>query len=920
VLVGCGSGGSGGSNSTPTPAAPTYTVGVTVSGLTGSGLVIRNNGGNDLAISTNGAFTFSTTITSGAAYNVTALTQPTTPSQTCTITNGSGSIANSNVTLTVNCATNSFIVTANVTGLTGSGLVLQNNGGNDLAIATTGSTAFSTTVASGSTYDVRVLTQPTAPIQRCVATNNRGSIANTAITTTVTCVTQVPRFAYSVDNFNSTLSIYGVDASTGQLRPRGYVLTGSNPTMAISDPTQKFWFALSPATAKLSAYRHDDVTGDLVEVSGSPYSTGGTANTTTGPTHVVVHPSGNFVYVVNGSGTNNVAAFAISPAGLLTAVAGSPFAAGTNPLTITIDATGSFAYVTNRSSNDIYTYNINATTGALTEVPNSRVPTGAAPGFLVIHTNGRFAYVPNNTDGTISGFSINPTTGALTAIAGGAIAAGTNPTTSVLIHTSGKFLYLRNAGVPNTAGSVAAYTINQTSGALTAIGTPMAIGVNSGRSVVDPAGKFLFIASQGAAGDNGSLSEFSINPTTGALTALTGVPIWPGKPYTVAVDPSGQYVYVTSAAANTHYSYSLNGTTGALTPLAQGSQLTGRDGPIVLNVYSSMSIPTAATYSSKFAYVTNGNNPGSIGAYQVNTTTGALSLLDTAAFSTMIEPVAAAVDQNGVSLNVVTRTGNALWSYYITPAGPLTNSGSGGFTAGGTPTAVALDTSGRFAYTTNTSTVSVFTLNPGAIGTPANTFGTPIGFALTSNGRFLYMASNTALGRWIVNPGDGALLAGGGVTIGSGTTSFALDPTGRFAFVAGTAGIAVYSIDPVDGFTPNTAASTLTTGLSHRAMAVEPTGRFLYTANGTANTVSAFAINQLSGALTAIGTPIAAGTNATSITTDYSGRYVYAVNQGSNTVIAYSISATTGALSLIASGGAATGTNANSITLMNTMQ
>ena len=168
---------------------------------------------------------------------------------------------------------------------------------------------------------------------------------------------------------------------------------------------------------------------------------------------------------------SNVAAFAINPAGLLTPVTGSPFAAGTNPLSMTFDATGAFAYVTNRGSNNIYTYSVNVTTGALTEVANSRIATGTTPGSLAIHANGRLAYVTNSnggsTDGSISAYTINVATGMLTAVAGGAVAAGINPAALVAFHASGKFLYLRNANVVNTAGSVSSYTINQTSGALT---------------------------------------------------------------------------------------------------------------------------------------------------------------------------------------------------------------------------------------------------------------------------------------------------------------------------------------------------------------------------------------------------------------------------------------------------------------------
>lgn len=92
-LFGCGGGGGVGA-----PPAPTYTIGGTVSGLTGSGLILQNNGGNNLAIS-NGAFSFTTALATGAAYVVTVLTPPTGPSQTCTVvTNGSGTVGAANVT------------------------------------------------------------------------------------------------------------------------------------------------------------------------------------------------------------------------------------------------------------------------------------------------------------------------------------------------------------------------------------------------------------------------------------------------------------------------------------------------------------------------------------------------------------------------------------------------------------------------------------------------------------------------------------------------------------------------------------------------------------------------------------------------------------------------------------------------------
>jgi ELWxxDGT repeat protein len=90
----------GGEDGTPS----TYTVGGTVSGLVGSGLVLQNNSGDDLAISGNGAFTFATALADGRLYNVTVFSQPTSPPQTCAVTNGSGTLSGANATaVSINC-------------------------------------------------------------------------------------------------------------------------------------------------------------------------------------------------------------------------------------------------------------------------------------------------------------------------------------------------------------------------------------------------------------------------------------------------------------------------------------------------------------------------------------------------------------------------------------------------------------------------------------------------------------------------------------------------------------------------------------------------------------------------------------------------------------------------------------------------
>ena len=138
----------------------TYSVGGTVSGLSGS-VVLQDNGGDNLTVSANGSFTFATNLASGAAYAVTVKTNPT--GQTCTVTNGTGTIASANITnVTVTCTTNApstYSVGGTVSGLSGS-VVLQDNGGDNLTVAANGSFSFATKLASGAAYAVTVQTQP----------------------------------------------------------------------------------------------------------------------------------------------------------------------------------------------------------------------------------------------------------------------------------------------------------------------------------------------------------------------------------------------------------------------------------------------------------------------------------------------------------------------------------------------------------------------------------------------------------------------------------------------------------------------------------------------------------------------------------------------------------------------------------------
>jgi subtilisin family serine protease len=167
-------------------SATTYTVGGTVSGLTGTGLVLKLNGGSDLSVSANGAFTFAGGLTTGTAYAVTVGTQPT--GQVCTVANGTGTIASANVTnVAVTCAVAAtYTVGGTVGGLTGTGLKLKLNGGSDLSISANGAFTFPGGLTTGTAYAVTVGTQPSG--QTCTVANGSGTIGSANVTNvTVTC-------------------------------------------------------------------------------------------------------------------------------------------------------------------------------------------------------------------------------------------------------------------------------------------------------------------------------------------------------------------------------------------------------------------------------------------------------------------------------------------------------------------------------------------------------------------------------------------------------------------------------------------------------------------------------------------------------------------------------------------------------------
>ena len=144
----------------------TYSVGGTVSGLSGT-VVLQNNAGDDISVSSNGSFTFTTRLANAASYAVSVLTQP--AGQICTVGSGTGTMGTSNVTnVSISCAASSLTVTPSGVGITTSPVGAQtvNSGATQAFVVNSNSGHPSATVGgtcaagswSGTTYTTGAIT------------------------------------------------------------------------------------------------------------------------------------------------------------------------------------------------------------------------------------------------------------------------------------------------------------------------------------------------------------------------------------------------------------------------------------------------------------------------------------------------------------------------------------------------------------------------------------------------------------------------------------------------------------------------------------------------------------------------------------------------------------------------------------------
>lgn len=256
-------------------------------------------------------------------------------------------------------------------------------------------------------------------------------------------------------------------------------------------------------------------------------------------------------------------------------------------------------------------FSINPTTGALTAVAGSpwivpEFPTlfsmGAAPG-------GKFLYPVTPYSSVTSGYAVNVNNGSLTAVPGSPFAFPPDGI-SLAVHPNGQLAYLSA-----TAYEIWPFTVNQTTGKLTASGNVASGGVYP-RLAIEPNGKCLYSINRGIFFINdpaktNNISAFNINQSTGGLTETAGSPFSTGNyPAAFAFHPSGKYLVVSSSTSSDLRTYAIDANTCALT---QKATLKGASGDVVFEL------------TGHFMYATAGGTARTIATLSFNATTGALT-------------------------------------------------------------------------------------------------------------------------------------------------------------------------------------------------------------------------------------------------------------------------------------------------------
>ena len=318
----------------------------------------------------------------------------------------------------------------------------------------------------------------------------------------------------------------------------------------------------------------------------------------------------------------------------------------------------------------------------------------------------------------------------------------------------GQMLYVGNTG----DDTISAYVIDQDSGLLTEV-LPRVTSSGSPSSIaIHPSGKFVYATNSGNAALNvnaPSIAEFSIDPNTGALTRLGSVPLTPGSgPQGATIDSGGKFLFFASSGAGTVSVYSIDSNTGAL------SAVSGSPFAAVQNVNKVVVHP-----NGKIAYA-SAPATGQVLAFNIDDS-GALTPAAGSPFAARNNIIWMAMDAAGQFLFAIERQDPGVVVYSIDAGtGALTPVAGSPFSLppGSTPTGVTVDPSGKFLYisTAGNGAVSVFNIGASGALSQSRSFGAIISASdaiLDPTGKFLYVTGQPANGiaGLAINAANGAL-------------------------------------------------------------------------------------------------------------------------------------------------------------------
>jgi 6-phosphogluconolactonase len=159
---------------------------------------------------------------------------------------------------------------------------------------------------------------------------------------------------------------------------------GANLAGMAIDPKGQFLYVPDSANNKILSFSVSG-SGALSPVAAFALAQS-TAETT--PVAVAIDSTGSFLYTAN-SGSDNVTALQVS-SGNLTEISGSPYSTrGTvvstaaQPSTVTVDATNTIVYIGNQGSRDIMGFTINSSNGQLTAVVHAPFTVSVGPTALL---------------------------------------------------------------------------------------------------------------------------------------------------------------------------------------------------------------------------------------------------------------------------------------------------------------------------------------------------------------------------------------------------------------------------------------------------------------------------------------------------------------------------------------------------------